>query len=156
MPVRSTCGLSRAKKIGIVFRLTSGERDQKIIKLGKDLATQNIIADLLAYTPSLKSKKGNPPLDVAIFTDKDLNWLWFPKSKKLNDFINNDFDILISLCTTKCMPVESIVALSKAGFRVGAYSNHSLALYDFMVQNNFKGKEELLMQEIIHYLNIIK
>lgn len=154
-PERKTCGLSKAAKIGVIFKYEGVRQHEELAGFSSNLRQNNIHTELMAYV-SKPEKYKSVKIPFPVFSNKDLSWLWFPKSKTLLDFMHKDFDILISLCTEKCIPIETVAALSNAGFRVGTYDSRSVNCYDFMIDSTNRKDSKKLIGEIVHYLNMIQ
>ena len=94
-----------------------------------------------------------PMLQFDFFFLKDLNWYYKPQNYIIKNFIEKDYDILINLCDSRCIPIKYLAGSSRARFKVGKYEE-KLDLYDMMI--NVKGNTiDELINEIYHYLNII-
>ncbi|MCL2328974.1 MAG: hypothetical protein FWC39_10760 [Bacteroidetes bacterium] len=89
-----------------------------------------------------------------IFTKKDFTWYGTAKSETLEKFINTPFDMLIDLSVEQNFPLEYIVQLSKASFKIGRL-NQSL-LYDFMIDIKNEKNIDYLIQQISVYLPSLK
>ena len=92
-------------------------------------------------------------LQFDFFFLKDLNWYYKPQNYVINNFLEKDYDILINLCTSNCVPVKYLAGSSRAKFKVGKFEDN-LSVYDMMIdvkQNSL----ETLIKEVKHYLNLI-
>jgi hypothetical protein len=96
-----------------------------------------------------------PKLSYDYFTKKELNWYFKPNAARVNDFINEEFDIMIDLCMHDCFPLNYISGVSKAKFKVGRYGEKHSAIYDFMLNVDHNISMEDYFKEIIRYLSII-
>ncbi len=117
------CNISNARHVGIIYNATEFVSFEIIKDFAKDLAQQKINLSILGYVDSKKLidhylyRKG-----FDFFSRNDLNWFYKPKSEIIDTFIEQPFDILINLSLEHYYPIQYIVALSKAGFKVGRYS----------------------------------
>jgi len=66
------------------------------------------------------------------FNKKSFNWYYIPKSPVVIDFIQKDFDLLISFNTELIPELEAIMDLSNAKFKIGIMDGHS-DLYDLVI-----------------------
>lgn len=96
-----------------------------------------------------------PKLSYDYITKSDLNWYFKPRNSKANDFINEEFDILINLCMDDCFPLKYLSGLSKAKFKVGKFDDKNDSIYDFMLNVDQNISLDLYFKEAIHYLSII-
>lgn len=153
---RSIMNLDDAKTIGIVFNAS-------------EEATYCIVNDFVRFfQDNQKTVKALgfanfnrlphycfPKLTFDYFTKRDLNWYYKPGNSRVNDFINQEYDIVIDLCMHECFPLTYIFGLSKAKFKVGRFGEKYSDIYDFMLNVNHKISMESYIKEIIHYLSII-
>ena len=76
-----------------------------------------------------------------IFLSKDLNWFYKPQNYIIDNFVKRDYDILINLCDSSCIPIKYLVAKSIARFKIGMYEEN-FDIYDLMIElkkrNQFK------------------
>ena len=69
-------------------------------------------------------------------------------------YIKKEYDILINLSDSNCIPIKYLVASSLAHFKIGKFEK-GYEIYDLMIKlDNDKGSKRL-MQEIKYYLNLI-
>ena len=94
-----------------------------------------------------------PMLQFDFFFLKDLNWYYKPQNYIIKNFLEKDYDILINLCTSNCVPVKYLAGGSKAKFKVGKYEQ-DLSIYDMMIDVK-KDTLSALITEVKHYLNLI-
>ena len=59
------------------------------------------------------------------FNRKSFNWFYIPKSNLLLDFIDTEFDLLISFNVEQIREIDALVDLSSARFKVGIINGHS-------------------------------
>lgn len=127
------CNIRNARHVGIIYNATEFVSFEIIKDFAKDLAQQKINLSILGYVDSKKLidhylyRKG-----FDFFSRNDLNWFYKPSSEVIDKFIQQPFDILIDLSLERYYPINYIVALSKAGFKVGRYSSEDSFL-DMMI-----------------------
>ncbi|WP_017256879.1 DUF6913 domain-containing protein [Pedobacter arcticus] len=146
--------LKAAQYIGIVVTVENQKQLDEIEKVALEFQKQNKKVRLLAFTSNINLKTLFPS-NIELITKEDINWNFVPKREKIINFVNNEFDILINLCTEICFPLVYITALSKSFFKVGAYHKKHSAFYDFMLatqQQSISG----FNTELKYYLDKIK
>jgi hypothetical protein len=148
---RLSCNLDNARNIGILFDATKETDAQIILSFKKTLQAQRKKVAIMGYkdVKELGEEESFP-----VFCNKDLSFNQTPKKQEVLDFIQQPFDLLISLHVDNCQPLEYISAASAAKFRVGHYREGKTDFYDFMVY----GKSESLravIQQIETYLRKI-
>ena len=153
--VKSVCNIDEAKSIGILYDATSEENINKIkpfvsyfFELRKDVKALGYVNDKkLSYCHT-------PKLQYDFFYQKDLNWFYKPQNYIIDNFVKRDYDILINLCDSSCIPIKYLVAKSIASFKIGMYVEN-FDIYDLMIELKKEKSILKLMDEIKHYINLI-
>lgn len=149
-----THNFNTAKSAGILFS-SPDEQSFNVIKEFLSFLSQkemNVIA--LGYIPANKipqeylMRKG-----FNFYCNTDLNWYNKPKNEIIDQFINQEFDILFDLSIKNSSTINYVGALSKAAFKIGVQKEDS---YQDLVIDIDKNKSiEYLIEQIKHYLNIL-
>ena len=95
-----------------------------------------------------------PKLQYDFFNKKDLNWYYKPQNYIIDNFVKKEYDILINLCDSSCIPVKYLVASSIAHFKIGQHED-GYEIYDLMIALKEDKSMGELMREIKHYINLI-
>ena len=144
------CNINSAKTIGVLFNATHQISFEIVKEMVKGLTNRKCKIDVLGYVDSKNLidhylyRKG-----FDFFTHKQLNWYYKPVEETVNSFINKKFDILIDLSLDDPYPIQYIVALSKAKFKVGRYTEGNEFL-DMMIDIE---KEKEAMKKIKYEVN---
>ncbi len=152
--INKSVSLKAAQYIGILVTVHNQKQLHEVEKVSLEFQKANKKVHLLAFTSDL-TLKTLPNTNIQLITNEDVNWNFIPKREKIINFVNNEFDILINLCTEICFPLVYITALSKSLFKVGAYHKKNSAFYDFMLatqQQSISG----FNTELKYYLDKIK
>jgi len=86
-----------------------------------------------------------------IISQKDLNWLGFPKSGIFDDFIRMEFDLLMNIALEQNLVLDYITSLSKAKFKTG-WSPDEYNFFDLNIKINEKQDALFLAKQQIFYL----
>ena len=121
---KEVCNLDSAKSIGILFDATNEEQINQIqpfvsyfFNLKKDVKALGYVnAKKLLYCHT-------PKLQYDFFYLKDLNWYKKPQNYIIDNFIKKEYDILINLCDSSCIPIKYLVASSVARFKIGQHED---------------------------------
>jgi len=150
---RGIFNLENAKKIGVIYNATHQKNYEiakkfisNIKKLNNDVISLGFVDSkevLDFYDKTIKNQ---------FFSRKNLNWYRKPNNPFIDEFISQNFDILIDLSVINDFPIQYIIALSQAKFKVGKFKDKN-SYYDFMIDLNNKQDPELLIDQINHYLN---
>ena len=152
------CGLGSANKVGILHDATDETQFEITRKLLFVLQKQISFVKSLGFVDSKELSDFHlQPLDFSFFCKNDLDWLGFPKDDIVAEFCNTDFDILICLDMEDKIPLNYVKIKSKAGFKVGFYSETNSDLLDVMINLDEENLSiEELVKQILHYLEDIR
>lgn len=143
----TACNIEKAKTIGILFNATHQISFEIVKEMVKNLSSRKNKIDILGYVDSKNLidhylyRKG-----FEFFTQKQLNWYYKPVEETVNSFVEKKFDILIDLSLDDPYPIQYIIAVSKAKFKVGRYTEGNEYL-DFMIDIE---KEKEAMKKLRH------
>ncbi|MFT3885308.1 MAG: hypothetical protein QM724_07725 [Flavobacteriales bacterium] len=128
--------LSQCRKVGIVYLVTDEQAHihvrNYVKKIKEELGIHRIMA--LGYHDDkvlpfyLHSK-----LNFDAFTQKDVNWYRIPHGNTVQNFIAEEHDVLIDLTLEDYLPIQYIVAKSRARFKVGRLSDSNKRFLDMMI-----------------------
>lgn len=153
---KQTYNLSSAHTIDILFDATSTS-DFKIVKVFVDkLIENNKQVKVLGYV----NNKMIPQQLYLInhfnfFCKKDKNIVKIPKSDIALEFINSQSDILLDLSLTNFFCLKYIASLKNSSFKIGKFITEKSHL-DMMIDINKEESMLYLIEQIVHYLNLIK
>ena len=152
------CGLESANKVGILHDATDEAQFEIARKLLFILQKHISFVKALGFVDSKELSDFHlQPLDFSFFCKNDLDWLGFPKEEAIAEFCNTDFDILICLDMEDKIPINYVKIKSKAGFKVGFYSETNSDLLDVMISLDEENSSiEELVKQILHYLENIR
>lgn len=149
-----THNFNTAKSVGILFSAPDEQSFSVIKEFLSFLSQKEIKVTALGYIPSKKipqqflMRKG-----INLYCRTDLNWYYKPKNELVNQFIDQEFDILFDLSMHDYFTVNYVGSLSRATFKLGKQSENA---YPDMVIDISKIKTvEYLIEQIKYYLNIL-
>ena len=151
----SVRNLDNTKTALIITDYLNTKDKEEIKKFLKFLRNINIDVLEVSYCNRKTSPEVSDFKDQLILTKKDFNWMGFAKSSSMEQFLGRPFNLLIDLTLEFHPQVKTIVALSKADFKVGIMPVDQ-KFYDFMID---LGKDRTMtryIDQIIHYLRILK
>lgn len=148
--------LADAGSIGIVLHQVDNDIFEviqnfirELINEGKKVKTVGYV-DLKTIPDHFLLRKG-----VSFFCREELNWYSVPEADFIDQFINEEFDLLIDLSLINYFPVEYIFALSRARFKVSRF-NEGNSHADLCIDIKSKTDISYLIQQLNHYLRQIK
>ena len=146
-----------AKTVGVIFNATQQETYEIARQYIQELSRRdNLSVKSLGFVDSKEVLEFyQKSLVFNYFSRKNLNWYSKPNNPNTQEFINTQFDILIDLSIVEDFPIQYIVGLSKAKFKVGSVKENK-NFYDFMIQLANKNDLKYFIQQLEHYFGMIK
>ncbi len=145
-----------AKSVGVIFNATHQDTYETARKYIKKIGDKGLKIKALGFVDSkevLDFYQKSTHFDY--FSRKNLNWYNKPNNPNTEEFTNTKFDILIDLSIIEDFPIQYIVALSKAKFKVGCVKENE-NFYDFMLQLNEKKQLSFFIEQLDYYFEMIK
>lgn len=149
-----THNFNTAKSAGILFSSPDDKSFNAIKEFLSLLSNKGINVIALGYVPGKKvpqqflMRKG-----INFYCNTDLNWYYKPKNEMIDQFINQEFDILFDLSMKQSFTTDYVGSLSKAAFKIGMQKED--AYQDLVIDINKNKSIDYLIEQIIHYLNIL-
>ncbi len=150
--------LALARKVAIVYVATDEKAfthvKNYVKRVKEELGISQIMALGLCDEKSLPHYL-HPRLNFEAITLKDLNWYRIPQGNTVQNFMADEYEVLIDLSLEDRLPVQYIVAKSRARFKVGRYSESNKRILDMMI--DMAGSQSLsqLIQQTHHYLLMV-
>lgn len=144
------------RSVGILFDSTITE-DYELVKryvvyLREHLKKVKVIGYFSAKDiPVLTYSK----LEYDFISQKELNWLGKPSSVIIDNFINEEYDLLIDLNIHDHFPLRYISSLSKAKFKVGKYNEKDTEIYDMMIDADNTKTLKYFLRQVDTYITMI-
>ena len=151
---REVHNLHTAQSIGILYDATKTEDMLKVSEFVNSLFQTKKDVKALGFV-NLKELTHHhmPMLQFDFFFLKDLNWYYKPQNYIIKNFVEKDYDILINLCDSSCIPIKYLAGISQAKFKVGKYDK-DIDLFDMMIDVK-ENTLSALIKEIQYYLTVI-
>ena len=148
-----------ARSVAILYR-EKGESFYILVKqFVKYLRTEHGIRNIMAMA-YIEDKRIIPhyhvhKLKYDYFTGGDLNWRLEPVCDQIKNFVREPFDILIDLEKEPCLPLQFVLAESRAAFKVGYYHPDHEIFYDMMLAAGENDTFDEYIKQVNHYLTRI-
>ncbi len=94
-------------------------------------------------------------LEYDFFSKKELNWFGKPKSAHIQNFMDEEFDLLIDLNIHDHFPLKYISSLSKGQFKVGKYNEKDLETYDMMIDSDNTKTLKYFLRQVDTYVTML-
>lgn len=150
--------MNHAKKIGIIYILNSNETYDLVSNFVKHLqGSQKKVKAIGLVEKKSDTERFLPKLSYDFIYHKDINWYGKPKGHYTEDFLKEDFDILIDISRNGNYAMEYLFALSGAKMKIThRQQSGQRQYYDLLIQWDKTKSLDVYLEEVMHYLSIIK
>ena len=150
--------LAVARKVAIVYMATDEKAFTHVKNYVKRVKEELGISHIMALGLTDEKSLPNfllPRLNFEALTVKDLNWYRIPQGNTVENFMAEEYEVIIDLSLEDRLPIQYIVAKSRARFKVGRYSESNKRILDMMI--DIAGGQSLsqLIQQVHHYLLMV-
>ena len=105
--IREVHNFNSAKSIGILYDATEIDDMMMVSEFANELFKSKKDVKALGFVNKNELTHHHMPmLQFDFFFLKDLNWYYKPQNYIMKNFLEKDYDILINLCTSNCVPVN--------------------------------------------------
>ena len=140
--------LKQAKFIALLCEITDEDSYKDIFRLFTQLQNEGHQVKLVGYVNDKEVPfYCLPQLSADYFCNKHLNWFGLPNFVQIQDFLKEDYDMLIDFNTVKYAPIQAILALTHSKFIIGR-EPQSQSLYDLFMDDGKSSNDHFL--EVIH------
>ena len=141
---------TKIKRIGVIFNTEELKEIPNFSNLAEGIGANKQKVELIAFKSQVK--KDEEVFDPT-FTLKHLGWKGIIKDKVLKQFLNTEFDLLISYYKSDVTPLKLLTVASKSKFKVGILETDE-RINDLIIKTeiiDFK----TFTSELKKYLNIL-
>ena len=154
--IQKPVNLESARTVTILYYLPDEDTYKKVELILNSLNELNLKTRVVCYTDlKIIPHYFIPKITQDIITAKDINWRLQPQKPFVKEFIETEFDILIDLSLSDDLPLMYCTALSKAGLKVGRYSEDHQLFLDLMIHAGPDETIESFAKQVIYYLSMI-
>jgi len=133
--VKKHVDFKKARNIGVLFLLEDEQKFKQLDSLVKKLAVDGKDVRMLGvFNEKVLPNFFLQKLKIDIFTKKDINFLGFPKSDVVKEFIEKPFDLLLDFTEDEILTMDYILGMSRAGFKAGRYREEMVKVLDLMIK----------------------
>jgi hypothetical protein len=150
--------LNNANSVALLYKIEDEDDYKKVSSFVKYLKSEFGLKRVF-FMGYWDDAKENPQflqtrLDFDFFSKKELNWKGIPIGGNIENFIGEDFDILIDLNNYYNVPLRYLLVKSNAKLKVGPYSKENESFFDLMISSDAENFEEYCNQ-LVKYLSMI-
>ena len=150
--------LAASVKIGIVYVATDEQAHAHVRNYVKRIKEEHGIHRIQClgyYDDKVMPHYLAAKLHFDAIHQKDLNWYRIPGGNTVNNFIAEEFDVLIDLTLTDYLPIQYIVAKSRARFKVGRWGDSNTHFLDMMIDMAGANSLPQFIAQVDRYLLMI-
>ncbi len=150
--------LAMAVKVGIIYLVADETAHNQVRNYVKKLKEELGLTKIMAM--GFYQGKEIPfflhaKLNFDVFGIKDLNWYRIPHGNVVQNFIAEEYDVLIDLTVRDQLPLQYILAKSKARFKVGRLSDTNAHFLDMMIDTAGADSLPQLIANLDRYLMMV-
>ncbi|MFL1012299.1 DUF6913 domain-containing protein [Flavisericum labens] len=142
---------NKVVSLGVILNIDEITDFDRFRKLADYIKVRPNRLRIVAYS---QDKKENLNSWDQCYNPKDFGWKGVIKNVELQEFLNTEFDALVSYYEKDELELKMMTALSKAKFKIGILQSDE-RLNDLIIKTNLK-EFNLFKEEIFKYLNILK
>lgn len=150
--------LAHCVKVGVVYLATDEAAHMHVRnyvkKMKEELGLHKIQCIGYSDTKTLPTFL-HPRLNFDAICQKELNWYRVPGGNTVNNFIAEEFDVLIDLTMEEYLPIQYITAKSRSRFKVGRMSDGNKRFLDMMIDTAGAHSLPQLIGHVDRYLLMI-
>lgn len=150
---RQTIEYKKAWEVGILYSVEGLDKHETIKDFVKLLEKDIKKVEVLTF---LGKDKENLEFRYNFFTVSDFSFWGEPISDSIKKFAEKKFDFLLYLDLEPNLYMENILARSLASCRIGNFHNNKQDFFELMVNVNENDKIRHLINQVYHYIKIIK
>jgi hypothetical protein len=144
------------KTVGIIFDAASPEDFELVKRYVLYLREHRKKVKVLGYYPSKRIPEMTySKLEYDFFSAKEINWFGKPTAMVVQNFINEEYDVLLDLNINDHFPLKYITALSKASFKVGKYNEKDIEIYDMMIDSDNTKTLKYFLRQVDLYITML-
>lgn len=150
--------IALARKVAIVYVVEDEAAHNHVRNYVKRLKEELGIGNVMALGYS--DQKVMPhylhaKLNFDAICQKDLNWYRIPQGNTVQNFMAEEYEIIIDLTLEDRLPIQYILAKSRARFKVGRWSESNKRILDMMIDMAGSRSLPQLIQQVHHYLLMV-
>lgn len=140
----------KVESVGVILNYEEFKNLDQMRLMLKNIGIKDNKVKFISFIEDEKSK---PNSWDAFFNPKDFGWKGKINNVELQEFIETDFDALVSYYNRDILELNFTTALSRSNFKIGI-SNHDPRLYDLIIDVDAKHLH-VFQNEILKYLKVL-
>lgn len=151
----STMNFSKAKTIAVIFYAGKEQDSDYRRPILNYIETLRKTGKVLSPIAFVDESKLTEALGFDAFGKKELNWAQVPKANVVEQFLSNDYDILLCLYLERHPGLDFLAETCTAHMKLGFYKGENAFQADAMVHNKNNDLSQALRQldELLKMIN---
>lgn len=141
---------NEVSSLGVVINVNEFDDFEAFKKLAALIKIHTNNVKIIAFS---EDEKENLLSWDLCFTPKDFGWRGAVNNVELQNFLNKEFDVLVSYYNEEILELKLITAASKAAFKVGVLQTDE-RLNDLIIKTDIK-EFDVFKNELFKYLTIL-
>ncbi|MFY9311450.1 MAG: hypothetical protein WAQ28_20565 [Bacteroidia bacterium] len=147
---------AQCKTVGILFDAASPEDFELVKRYVLYLREHRKKVKVLGFYPSKRIPDMTySKLEYDFFSAKELNWFGKPSAMVVQNFIGEEYDLLLDLNINDHFALKYVSALSKAVFKVGKYNEKDIEMYDMMIDSDNTKTLKYFLRQVDIYITML-
>ena len=138
---------AKVSSVGVIFDYDSYHNYDFFQELINDLG---VMKNKIRFIALIDQEKNKPNSWDSFFSLENFDWLGKPNNTEIDEFVDQQFDILISYYNHNKQQLNLVTALSKANFKIGI-NNEDPRLHDLIIDVD-PSKTDIFKNELLKYL----
>jgi len=153
---RKVANLAEAKSFGIIFDSSNKDDFELVKKYVNYLKEMKKKVKVVGYFSSKDiPEMAYSKLEYDFFSEKDLNSFRIPSNTFVNNFIEEEFDVLVNLNIYGHFPLKYIGAMSRSKYKVGRFDEGNKEVYDMLIECPSDKSFKYFLRQVDTYLTMI-
>ena len=138
---------AKVSSVGVIFDYDSYHNYDFFQELINDLG---VMKNKIRFIALIDQEKNKPNSWDSFFSLENFDWLGKPNNTEIDEFVDQQFDILISYYNHNKQELNLVTALSKSNFKIGI-NNEDPRLHDLIIDVD-PSKIDVFKNELFKYL----
>ncbi|HRO38624.1 MAG TPA: hypothetical protein PLV70_10530 [Flavobacteriales bacterium] len=150
--------LAMSVKVGIIYFVADETAHNQVRNYVKKIKEELGLTKIMAlgyYDEKVMPHYLHAKLNFDVFSVKDLNWYRIPHGNVVQNFMAEEYDVLIDLTVHDLLPLQYILAKSRARFKVGRQSETNAHFLDMMIDTAGADSLPQLIATLDRYLMMV-
>jgi len=149
--------LKKSKTFGVVFDASTEASYNRVSSFVRHIQSHNKIVKAIGFVDAKEVPHYiMQTISYDYVTRKDLDFALRPRTKFINDFFKQEFDVLVDFNLDNNPVLFYCSALSRAKFKIGMYNPDNENVFDFLIQGIDEKSMARYAKEVLNFLETLE